>query len=104
MEDASAAPRAGTTDAETAREREPTAAAGWLAPGDPDGSERCAACGGTLAGRYGWCSGCRMALCFACGRRHFCRPACAANGCRAGLCVREVREGVLSDRWGLAPE
>ncbi|CAA9566645.1 MAG: hypothetical protein AVDCRST_MAG59-3088, partial [uncultured Thermomicrobiales bacterium] len=41
---------------------------------------------------------------FPCGRRHFCRPTCPENGCIAGLCVREVRDGMLSEAWGLPDE
>ncbi len=61
----------------------------------------CAGCDARLAEPYGWCSGCRAAYCFPCGRAHFCTPQCPSNGCLAGLCVREVRDGQLSDVWGL---
>ena len=61
----------------------------------------CAGCGAALSEPYGWCSGCRAAYCFPCGRRHFCTPACPANGCIAGLCVRLVENGTLSASWGL---
>ena len=71
-----------------------------VAPDLPDVAE-CAACGAPLAERYGWCGNCRAAYCFPCGRSHYCTPSCPANGCHAGLCVREVRAGVLSHRWGL---
>lgn len=63
----------------------------------------CADCGQTLAEPYGWCGGCRKAYCFSCGRGHYCTPNCPANGCLPGLCVREVRGGSLSKRWGLPP-
>lgn len=61
----------------------------------------CAVCAVRLGEPYGWCGGCREAFCFPCGRRHFCRPSCPKNGCHAGLCVREVRAGTLSEAWGL---
>ncbi len=64
----------------------------------------CTECGTALATLFGWCSGCGAAYCFPCGRRHFCTPQCPTNGCHAGLCVREVRGGVLSATWGLPPE
>jgi hypothetical protein len=63
----------------------------------------CAECGLALTEPYGWCSNCRAAYCFPCGRQHFCTPSCPANGCMAGLCVREVKGGVLSPAWGLPP-
>lgn len=61
----------------------------------------CESCGTALTSEYGWCGGCHMALCLDCGRGHFCHPTCLARGCLAGLCVRLVRDGVLSDGWGL---
>ena len=64
----------------------------------------CADCGKKLNEPYGWCSGCRKAYCLPCGRRHFCTPACPANGCHAGLCVRLVEGGVLAAIWGLPHE
>lgn len=67
-------------------------------------SPSCTTCGAILTEPFGWCSGCRAAYCFPCGRRHFCTPQCPGNGCQAGLCVREVRDGTLSASWGLPPE
>ncbi len=67
-------------------------------------SPLCAGCGIDLTESYGWCGGCRKAYCVPCGRRHFCTPSCVANGCRAGLCVRLVAGGVLSETWGLPDE
>jgi hypothetical protein len=61
----------------------------------------CAGCGTALSEPYGYCSNCRAAFCFACERAHYCQPGCAAAGCLAGLCVRQVKEGVLSSTWGL---
>jgi hypothetical protein len=74
----------------------------WLNPGNrlPE-HPHCADCGIELTEPYGWCGGCRKAYRLSCGRRHFCTPACPANGCRAGLCVRLVAGGVLSETWGL---
>jgi len=74
----------------------------WLHPGTrlPE-YPICADCNAELTEPYGWCGGCRKAYCLACGRRHFCTPACPANGCHAGLCVRLVTGGVLSETWGL---
>jgi hypothetical protein len=64
-------------------------------------SPRCADCDAALAEPFGWCGGCRKAYCFGCGRRHYCTPQCPANGCIAGLCVRVVSGGILSETWGL---
>ena len=61
----------------------------------------CADCGASLTEPYGYCSNCLAAFCFACGRRHYCLPRCPQAGCRAGLCVRVVAGGVLSNTWGL---
>ena len=61
----------------------------------------CADCQTELSEPYGWCGGCQKAYCLPCGRRHFCTPACPANGCHAGLCVRLVTGGLLSKIWGL---
>ena len=61
----------------------------------------CADCGAGPIAPYGWCGGCRKAMCFACGRTHFCTAGCPGNGCIAGLCVREVRAGLVSNAWGL---
>ena len=64
----------------------------------------CADCGARLSEPYGWCSGCRKAFCFPCGRGHYCTPQCPTNGCLAGLCVRVVQGGILAKTWGLPPE
>jgi hypothetical protein len=61
----------------------------------------CAGCNAALTEPYGYCSNCRVAFCFACGRGHYCLPGCAESGCLAGLCVRQVKDGVLSSTWGL---
>ena len=75
-------------------------------PSVPDlpSTPHCATCGVPLADPFGWCGGCRAAYCFPCGRAHFCTPECPARGCYAGLCVREVKGGVLATTWGLPPD
>ena len=86
--------------------------AGTLVPApsitDPNGrgvsavvATHCAACHVPLDDPHGWCGNCRVALCFPCGRSHYCTRTCPSQGCHAGLCVREVRGGVISDRWGV---
>jgi hypothetical protein len=74
----------------------------WLNPGHhlPE-HPLCTDCGIELTEPYGWCGGCRKAYCLPCGRLHFCTPTCPANGCHAGLCVRLVEGGALSEIWGL---
>ncbi|HEU5432032.1 MAG TPA: hypothetical protein VFU81_10225 [Thermomicrobiales bacterium] len=62
---------------------------------------RCARCSSALADRFGWCGNCRVALCFECGRAHFCTLGCAAAGCIAGRCVRLAEGGRLVAAWGL---
>jgi hypothetical protein len=77
----------------------------WLNPDHQlPAAPLCVACGIPLTESYGWCSNCRAAYCLPCGRRHFCTPACPANGCLAGLCVRLVEHGVLAETWGLPNE
>lgn len=66
-------------------------------PADPV----CTDCGTALVEPFGWCGNCRAAYCFGCGRSHFCSPGCPVNGCLAGLCVRAVEDGRISERWGL---
>jgi hypothetical protein len=67
-------------------------------------SPRCDDCDIALSEPYGWCANCRAAYCLPCGRLHFCTPSCLANGCMAGLCVRRVEDGALSETWGLQNE
>ncbi|MGI8477909.1 MAG: hypothetical protein ACR2OO_16290 [Thermomicrobiales bacterium] len=62
---------------------------------------RCDECGVPLAEPFGWCFGCRAGFCLACGPAHFCTPGCPSAGCIAGLCVRLVADGRVSERWGL---
>ena len=45
------------------------------------------------------CEGLR--LCLDCARTHFCTGECAARGCIAGLCVKEVRDGAVALEFGI---
>lgn len=42
-----------------------------------------------------------MRLCVACARTHYCTRECASRGCSAGLCVKEVRDGIVADSFGI---
>ena len=55
---------------------------------DPRRHATCDVCGGLL-------------LCLACARTHLCTRECAARGCLPGLCVREVRDGVVAPEFGV---
>ena len=68
------------------------------AAGIPD-APRCAGCDVDLEEPFGWCSNCRAAFCAACSDRHFCTEGCKTAGCIAGLCVRNVNDGLLSHEW-----
>ena len=59
-------------------------------------------CGHTIDERlYAGCAVCvGLRLCLDCARTHRCGPECADAGCEAGGCVRIVRDGVASDRFG----
>jgi hypothetical protein len=48
----------------------------------------CAVCGG-------------LVLCIECARTHLCTSSCAARGCVPGLCVKEVRDGVVAGAFGV---
>ena len=65
---------------------------------------RCAACDAPLdPQRYARCDVCKGArYCLDCGRRHLCTERCTSNGCIAGLCVHDVRAGVVDPRYGIA--
>ena len=53
--------------------------------------------------RHAICGVCRgMLLCLDCARAHFCTDECPARGCTAGLCVKEVRDGVVAESFGIA--
>jgi hypothetical protein len=51
-----------------------------------------------LFARCDVCDGAR--LCVHCAKTHLCTERCASNGCIPGLCVRMVRAGVISERFG----
>lgn len=57
-------------------------------PIDPSLHGVCEVCGG-------------MRLCLDCARAHLCTSECAARGCQAGLCVKEVRNGVVASEFGI---
>ena len=63
----------------------------------------CASCGTALdPARYARCVVCvGKTHCLECARAHFCMERCAALGCKAGLCVHEVIDGIVSERWGV---
>lgn len=48
------------------------------------------------------CAVCRgMRVCLECAPRHFCTDECRSRGCIAGLCVKEVRDGVVAETFGI---
>lgn len=52
--------------------------------------------------RHATCEVCDgMRLCLDCARSHFCTPDCPARGCVTGLCVKEVRDGVVAIEFGI---
>ena len=52
--------------------------------------------------RHAICGVCHgMLLCIACAREHFCTSECPERGCIAGLCVKEVRDGIVADEFGI---
>lgn len=54
------------------------------------------------SGAHAVCEVCGgMLLCLECARTHYCTAECPARGCRAGLCVKEVRDGVVADGFGI---
>jgi len=65
---------------------------------------RCAHCGQPVdPQRYGVCAVCEQpVLCLDCARGHLCTDQCSARGCRAGLCVREVRDGLPAVAYGVS--
>lgn len=62
-----------------------------------------ATCGHVIdPARHGVCEVCRgMLLCDECARTHFCTGECRARGCVTGLCVKEVRDGVVAEVYGV---
>jgi len=57
-------------------------------PIDPQHHAVCAVCEG-------------LVLCLDCARTHLCTSECAARGCYEGLCVKEVRDGVIATEFGV---
>ena len=57
-------------------------------PLDPVHHASCEVCDGKL-------------LCLACARAHLCTDTCAQRGCVPGLCVKEVRDGVVAIEFGV---
>lgn len=75
----------------------------WEAVRRIHGAPTPATCGHPIdAARYGVCDVCRGSrLCMACAASHLCTDECAARGCAPGLCVKEVRDGIVSDTFGI---
>ncbi len=44
---------------------------------------------------------CGMRLCLDCAGAHLCTKECAARGCLPGLCVKEMRDGVVATEFGV---
>ena len=42
-----------------------------------------------------------MRLCLDCAREHLCTDTCAGRGCLPGLCVKEVRDGIVAIEFGV---
>lgn len=62
----------------------------------------CAVCAGPNGGDAGPSGGVRgRRLCLDCARTHFCTSECASRGCKAGLCVKLVRDGVVASAYGV---
>lgn len=57
-------------------------------PIDPEHHAVCTVCDG-------------LVLCLGCAREHLCTSECAARGCVRGLCVKEVRAGVVAIDFGV---
>ena len=65
--------------------------------------EHCDGCFGVLDLRlYARCDVCNgRRLCLRCASGHLCTPQCHERGCLPGLCVRVVRDGQVSDTYGV---
>ena len=65
--------------------------------------DRCAKCDRPLAfSRYAICMVCTdVRLCLSCAQDHFCTNECPERGCRAGLCVKVVSDGVVAREFGV---
>ncbi len=75
-------------------------------PGKPPGGREvghCEACSGLLDLRlYARCDVCEGRwLCLPCARSHVCTPQCRERGCLPGLCVRVIRDGQVSEPFGI---
>lgn len=57
-------------------------------PIDPHGLATCEVCDG-------------LRLCLDCARAHLCTSECAERGCLPGLCVKEVRDGIVAIEFGV---
>lgn len=52
--------------------------------------------------RHATCEVCDgLRLCLECARAHLCTGECASRGCIPGLCVKEVRDGVVALEFGV---
>src|SRR5262249_49761220 len=52
--------------------------------------------------RHATCGVCRgMLPCVDCARAHYCTSEWPERGCVSGLCVREVRDGVIAETFGI---
>ena len=67
------------------------------------GIERCDGCDIALDPRlHARCDVCGGALfCLACARSHLCSSQCSERRCLPGLCVRAVRDGKVSEDFGV---
>src|SRR6266550_7783977 len=75
-------------------------------PGKPPRSRevtQCEACSGLLDLRsYARCDVCEeRLLCLPCARSHVCTPQCPERGCLPSLCVRVIRDGQVSEHFGV---
>ena len=53
-------------------------------------------------GRHATCEVCDgIRLCLDCARTHLCTDTCAGRGCLPGLCVKEVRDGIVAIEFGV---
>ena len=87
----------------SAEERRAIWALLWDGARRTHGNTSAASCGHEIApNHHAICELCRgMRLCLECARSHYCTSECAARGCIAGLCVKEVRDGIVAVKYGL---
>lgn len=64
----------------------------------------CASCGDGIDEPYAHCGICAADYCLPCGSRHLCGTTCLANGCIPGKCVKVIRNGEPSPKWGVPRE